>query len=183
MSTKFIHVTTLAMLAFLSLACNAQTITREAAYAQGKAMGTAVSIGSNLLGAGIGALGSALKSAVSGTSAAQAPDSVGAGATSGTIAVVITPSPGQAKPSTTASASAEGADAADLAFARVPRASFEAAIDRTVVVIPEHQRAEIKTRALADYDARIARFNQSTGATDEALALALASVNTALKQQ
>jgi len=153
----------------------AQTVSKESAAAQGRAMGAAYNAGAGLITSGIGAIGSAIKGAVMGSQETK-PADVQVNGTQGAAAVLAVMTPAQAP----AKAAAEGSDEQ---YARTPRASFEAAVDKAVAMLPEDRRGEVKVKAMADYDARVARFNANASLANSALAMALDSVNGALRTQ
>lgn len=165
----------IAALTVSAMSAGAQTVSKESAAAQGRAMGAAYNAGAGLITSGIGAIGSAIKGAVMGSQETK-PADVQVNGTQGAAAVlaVITPAPAPAK------AAPEGSDEQ---YARTPRASFEAAVDKAIAVLPEDRRSDVKGKAMADYDARVARFNTNAGLTNAALPIALDSVNVALKAQ
>lgn len=159
-----------------STAVMGQTISKEKAAAQGTAMGTAYSIGAGLISSGIGAIGNAIKEAATGTKdaapattpAASEPNSLQAAA----AAMAAT------KPPAPAAGVVAGSDEH---YAHTPRASFEAAVEKAVAVLPEDRRADVKTKAMADYDTRVARYNSNRDLVNAALPIALDSVNSALR--
>lgn len=153
-------------------AAMAQTITKEQASAQGTAMGTAYNLGAGLISSGIGAIGNALKGAVMGTTEA-AP-----AATQATSMQAVTTAIAAAKPPALPAGTVEGFDEH---YARTPRASFEAAVEKALAILPEERRADVKTTAMADYDGRVARYNANRDQVNAALPIALNSVNSALK--
>lgn len=172
MNAKSMLVAVAAMTA--AAAATGQTVTKEQAQAQGAAMGTAYNLGAGLITSGIGALGSALKGAIMGTGEAAPAAAQASSAPAVTAAVAA------AKPPAAPGSFAEGSDEH---YAHTPRASFEAAVDKAVAVLPEERRADVKVKAMADYDGRVARYNANSGQVNSALPIALDSVNQALKTE
>lgn len=170
--TQLLAAVALSLVAF---GVSAQTVSKESAAAQGRAMGAAYNVGAGLISSGIGAISSAIKDAVTGAQETKPADVQvnGAQGAAAVLAVMSTaPSPSKAAP-----------EGSDEQYARTPRASFEAAVDKAVAVLPEERRADVKVKAMADFDSRVARFNANAGLTNAALPIALDSVNVALKTQ